>query len=333
MTKPGTVDNDHLVSAVDLLPTLLDLLGLQNPGKMDGKSFVPLLRGEAKPIRDFVIKEYNENSGGSRDPMRAIETKKFLYIFNPWSNGERIMATATTGTPTYRRMAELAKTEVTLEARHKLYQFRVPEELYDIEKDPGCLNNLIHSPAHAAELNQMRATLEQWMIETKDGMLDVFRNREDAAAREAYVAAQEKEAEDRRANERKVRRKAKAKGKEAAKTSPTPDQPKAATKKHQNMISLVLPEAPKAGARVTLKVRHQLPPDLGEQVLTVTLKDGNNGGRIERKAVKARGDGVVEISFNLPAKVPNEKISFAAFVGEDFQTSLQRVQSDNISIR
>ena len=41
--------------------------------------------------------------------------------------------------------------------------------------------------------------LEQWMVETEDGMLPVFRQRDDADAREAYVAAQEKEAEARRA--------------------------------------------------------------------------------------------------------------------------------------
>ncbi len=333
LTKPGTVDNDHLVSAVDLLPTLLDLLGLQNPGRMDGKSFVPLLRGEDKPIREYVIKEYNENAGGSRDPMRALQTKQFLYIFNPWSNGKRIMATATTGTSTYRRMAELARTDFTLEARHKLYQFRVPEELYDIQKDPDCLNNLIDSPAHQGDLRKLRAMLESWMVETRDAMLDVFRKRDDAAAREAYVAAQEKEADERRANERKGGGKAKAKGKEAAKTSPDTEKPKTASKKRQDLISLMLPEAPKAGASVTLKICHQLPPDMGEQVLTVTLKGGNNGGRIDRKTVKARGDGVAEISFNLPATVPDGKISFAAFVGEDFQTSLQHIQSDAIALK
>ena len=68
-------------------------------------------RASRKTDRDMVVKEYNENAGGSRDPMRAIQTKQFLYIFNPWSNGQRIMQTATTGTPTYRRLRELAATD------------------------------------------------------------------------------------------------------------------------------------------------------------------------------------------------------------------------------
>jgi N-sulfoglucosamine sulfohydrolase len=209
VTRPGSVDNDHLISAVDLLPTLLELTGVEPPRRLDGRSFAPLLEGGRQDGRDWVIKEYNENAGGSRDPMRAIQTRKFLSIFNPWSNGQRIMATATSGTPTYRRLAELARSDPALEARHKLYQFRVPEELYDVEQDPDCLNNLIDSPAHREELQGLCQTLEQWMIRTGDPMLDAFRHRDDAAVREAYVVAEEKEAEARRAGGRgKAKKKA-----------------------------------------------------------------------------------------------------------------------------
>jgi N-sulfoglucosamine sulfohydrolase len=207
VTKPGTVDNTHMISAVDILPTLLDLTGLRNPGKMDGRSFAPLLKGGMQDTRDYVVKEYNENAGGSRDPMRAIQTRNRLYIFNPWSNGKRVMATATTGTSTYRRMAELAKTDSKLEARHELFRHRVVEELYDIEKDPDCLNNLLTTPSHEAELNKLRETLDAWMVRTGDGMLSVFRNRHDPAALEAYVNAQQKEADDRKAGGKGKRRK------------------------------------------------------------------------------------------------------------------------------
>ena len=53
-----------------------------------------------------MIKEYNGNAGRSRDPMRAVQTKKFLYLSITWSNGERIFATATNGTVTCKRMIE-----------------------------------------------------------------------------------------------------------------------------------------------------------------------------------------------------------------------------------
>jgi N-sulfoglucosamine sulfohydrolase len=336
VTKPGTVDEVHMVSAVDLLPTLLELTGVEHPGKMDGRSFAPLLTGEQQAGRDFVIKEYNENAGGSRDPMRAIQTKKYLYIFNPWSNGTRIMATATTGTSTYRRMAELAKTEFTLAARHKLYQFRVPEELYDMEQDPDCLTNLIDSPAHQRELDALRMKLEAWMVATRDPMLGVFRDRDNSAAREAYVAAQEAEADSRRAGKEKGKGRAKAKRKaaESAETEKTPAaDAKETPRKRRDLIAFELPETVTPGKPITVRIRHTLPASLGEQVLTVTLKGGPDGKRIDRLTVKATGNGTAEVTFDVPAEVPGRIVSFAAFVGEEFQTSLQHIQSAELPAR
>ena len=90
----GAEDARHMVSAVDFLPTLLDIVGAAHPAGLDGRSFAPLLRGQTQEDREMVVKEYNENAGGSRDPMRAVQTKQFLYIFNPWSNGERVARNA-----------------------------------------------------------------------------------------------------------------------------------------------------------------------------------------------------------------------------------------------
>jgi N-sulfoglucosamine sulfohydrolase len=194
VTKAGAVDNEHLVAGVDLLPTLLEIAGGPPADGLDGRSFTALLRGEKQPGRDSVFKEHNENAGGSRDPMRAVQTRQFLYVFNPWSNGERVMATATNGTPTCRRLKQLARTDAALAARLDLYEHRVVEELYDVEHDPDCLHNLIASSQHAEELARLRTAIAEWMERTDDPLLDVFRQRDDATVREAFVAAQEEEA-------------------------------------------------------------------------------------------------------------------------------------------
>ena len=41
----------------------------------DGRSFAPFLRGETQEGRDSLVAEYNENSGGSRHPLRTILTR------------------------------------------------------------------------------------------------------------------------------------------------------------------------------------------------------------------------------------------------------------------
>ena len=332
VTKPGSVDDKHMISAVDFTPTLLDIFGIDHPNGIDGRSFAALLKGETQAGRDVVFKEYNENAGGSRDPMRAVQTPQFLYLFNPWSNGERVMATATSGTSTYRRMAELAKIDDAIRFRHDLYQHRVLEELFDVKQDPDCLHNLIDSPEHKAVGNELRSRLQAWMVRTKDPILPVFQKRDDAEFREAYILQKEEEAAARRAGQRSKngQNKNKAKGRNApAKQAVLPTQN---TGLNENLISLQAPESAAAGQSLDVIIDHKLTAVHGEQLLHVTLKQGKSQTRLERKIVTISGDGTAKIRFELPATVIDNQISIAAFVGEEFQKNLQHVQSEAIGV-
>ena len=216
VTRDGAVDGKHMISAVDMLPTLLDIVGVKHPARLDGRSFLSLIRGNTQTGRDRIFKEYNENAGASRDPMRAVQNKRYLYIFNPWSNGNRVFATATTGTVTYRRLVALAKQDKRLAKRLDLYKHRVPDELYDVANDPDCLHNLIAEPGHQAALPSLRSELEGWMKRTKDPMLAVFQKRNDVAYREAYVRKEEEEALERRKQRRGKQRSKRAPSKQSA---------------------------------------------------------------------------------------------------------------------
>lgn len=249
VTKPGTVDDKHLVSAVDLTPTLLDVLGVKpaegakNP-TFDGRSFAPLLRGETQDGRDMIVTEYNENAGGFRHPMRAVVTRDFGYIFNPWSSGTRKMATATKGTITYRRMKALAPQNPEIAARLDLFEHRVPEELYQYSVDPDARNNLVQSESHQADYRRLTAALEAWMVRTGDPMLEVFQGRADPNVREAYMVKVEAEA----AAHRSSRTKVSDEGDEAAPAKPKKKQ--ASKKQARRAPPDAVPEtAPKSGAK------------------------------------------------------------------------------------
>ena len=305
VTKAGSVDKEHMISAVDFLPTILDITGTPHPKHLDGRSYLPLLKGGTQEDRDHVIKEYNENAGRSRDPMRGVQTKKYLYLFNPWSNGERVFATATTGTVTYRRMVDLASSSKSLSARLDLYKHRVPEELYDVTKDPDCLVNLINQPKHQAELKELRAKLDAWMVRSKDPMLETFRKRENAGFVEAYVQKLEKESSARRGNK---------------------------PKRKTGLIKWTLPKNITPGQPVKLTLAHKIPKRLKEQLLHVTLKDGS-GKRIERKVLKASGTGEIEVQFDVPKDLQGNKVSFAAFIGAEFSKNLQLLNSKSIDLK
>ena len=305
VTKAGSVDKEHMISAVDFLPTILDITGTPHPKHLDGRSYLPLLKGGTQEDRDHVIKEYNENAGRSRDPMRGVQTKKYLYLFNPWSNGERVFATATTGTVTYRRMVDLASSSKSLSARLDLYKHRVPEELYDVTKDPDCLVNLINQPKHQAELKELRAKLDAWMVRSKDPMLEAFRKRENAGFVEAYVQKLEKESSARRGNK---------------------------PKRKTGLIKWTLPKNITPGQPVKLTLAHKIPKRLKEQLLHVTLKDGS-GKRIERKVLKASGTGEIGVQFDVPKDLAGNQASFAVFIGAEFARNLQHLSSKPISTK
>jgi arylsulfatase A-like enzyme len=46
---------DSLVSLVDVMPTVLDLMGMDTPAGLDGRSLMPVMRGESQVHRDHVM--------------------------------------------------------------------------------------------------------------------------------------------------------------------------------------------------------------------------------------------------------------------------------------
>ena len=82
-----------------------------------------------------------------------------------------------------------------------------------------------------------------------------------------------------------------------------------------------------------VKVRHTLEAGLGEQLVHVTLKAGPEAKRVDRKVVKVSGDGVIEVTFDVPEAVPGNIVHFAAFIGEDDASNKQHLQTAPVPVR
>ena len=76
-SEPGT-RTDHLVSFVDLAPTMLSLAGISIPGHMQGKAF---LGPQTAPPGDYVYL-FRGRMDERYDMMRAVRDKQFKYIRN-----------------------------------------------------------------------------------------------------------------------------------------------------------------------------------------------------------------------------------------------------------
>ena len=203
VTQSGAINNSHMVSAIDLLPTFLDIAEIEEPENLQGRTFLPLIKGDKQNLRNVIFKEYNENAGGFRNPMRGVQTHQYLYLFNPWSNGKRTMATATNGTATWKRMLILAKQNEDIKQRVDVMRFRTTEELYDISEDPDCLHNLAQSKDHQNTIKNLRKTLHEWMKKTNDHALISF-DPNNSEVMEAYVQSKQLESDNRRKKNKKA---------------------------------------------------------------------------------------------------------------------------------
>ncbi|CDO86589.1 sulfatase [Mycobacterium triplex] len=150
---------EELFSGVDLVPTLLELLGVEVPGEVEGVSHAhALLAPEtpADPVREqvYTMKTYHD----SFDPIRAIRTKEYSYIENyvprplldlPWDIEE---------SPSGVAVAPFVKSP------------RPDRELYDLRTDPTETTNLLADgdPGMDAIAADLAVRLSDWRQRTGD---------------------------------------------------------------------------------------------------------------------------------------------------------------------
>jgi arylsulfatase A-like enzyme len=130
--KPGSVNND-IVSCLDFAETFLDLAGLPIPADMQGRSLVPVMRGQTP--KDW--------------------RKSFYYHYYEFPTPHRVR-------PHYGVVTD----------RFKLVHYYKPDvddwELYDREKDPLETKNFANDPAYAETVAQLKAELQRLRVEVKE---------------------------------------------------------------------------------------------------------------------------------------------------------------------
>ena len=133
---------DGSVGHVDLVPTLLDILGEPLPHHLEGRSLVPVLRCEETLDDNDVFIEWNGVSPTLRD--------RFL------------------GSEAINRMLALPYRSVVSD-RWKLNLCAGDQgELFDLRADPYEQTNLFDDPAQRDRVRDMAARIRMWQYETGD---------------------------------------------------------------------------------------------------------------------------------------------------------------------
>jgi arylsulfatase A-like enzyme len=132
VAKPGTTDK-HIVSLLDLAQTFLDLAGQPQPADMQGRSLVPLFKGEAP----------------------ADWRKSFYYHYYEYPVPHRVR-------PHYGVITD----------RYKLIHYYKPDvddwELLDREQDPQETRSFYNEPAYAGTVKELKAELQRLQAEVKE---------------------------------------------------------------------------------------------------------------------------------------------------------------------
>jgi N-acetylglucosamine-6-sulfatase len=127
LVNPGVVI-DEMALNIDLAPTLLDLAGAESKPDMDGRSLIPLLRGQTPQNwrQSFLIEYYSDTvfPGLRNMGYRAVRSSRYKYI-------------------------------------HYVDRAGV-DELYDLKNDPYEMNNVIHLPKHKATSKDLKSKAIDW---------------------------------------------------------------------------------------------------------------------------------------------------------------------------
>lgn len=160
---------------IDYLPTLLDIMGMPHPERLDGRSWLPLIKGEGWEKRDYVVTYLNQLSSGVDYPTRVVQDARYALIFSPWSDGRLKYVSESMWGLTFAAMQDVAKTDAVMAARVEQLLVGTPYAFFDREADPGQRVNLIDRPEHQAKIKQMQEHLLREMERTVDPQLENFR--------------------------------------------------------------------------------------------------------------------------------------------------------------
>lgn len=146
-----------MVSHVDLVPTLLEGLGLDVPEGLHGRSYWSLLRaGGDGPHQRFVFAEKTFHT--AYEPQRAVRTERYKLIAN--------LEVDIMNVP-----GDVLRSPITPQMIDEIVRERPPLELYDVGLDPGERHNRIDDPALAPVAASLRRALLTWMHDTDDPIL------------------------------------------------------------------------------------------------------------------------------------------------------------------
>jgi N-sulfoglucosamine sulfohydrolase len=168
--KPGVVDKNSIVCAIDIMPTVLEALDLPAVKGIEGHSVYDVATGKKeRSDRDYAFTSFDYwDSSEEKDfyPQRSIINKDYCYIWNSYV--QRFSGEKTMPSPWFGVVQSSVNENAQLTEWTERLRKRPVEEFYDLKKDPGCWNNLINDDKYQDQINDFRSHLMMEMQQTND---------------------------------------------------------------------------------------------------------------------------------------------------------------------
>ncbi len=158
--KTHGIISDALISQIDWFPTLCDILQLEPPDYLEGKSFYELLSSPKKTHRKEVFCEQNFHT--SYEPVRSIRTQRYRLIKFLDTNWKKYNLSNCDESDAKSLLIESGWQD------HNKEQM----QLYDLYFDPYEKNNLYGKKRYEKIAKELEQQLHEWQIISKDKMWD-----------------------------------------------------------------------------------------------------------------------------------------------------------------
>ncbi len=183
----GKVES-RLVSSLDILPTILEIVGTKpHQNDLDGRSLMPLFYKESAPWREYLFTEFTLHWPETYYPGRAVRDSRFKLVHNLLPHRENpvydiylVKQMPKTFTP-----EELKDMPEHVREAYKIFRQPPEFELYDLQNDPWEFHNLAKDSRYVEQFIRLKKRLAEWQEETNDPLrhkhiLDKFTTENDA---------------------------------------------------------------------------------------------------------------------------------------------------------
>ena len=168
---PEYKDELHLVSSLDILPTILEATGITKPLRnLEGRSLIPLFKDNNTKWRQYLFTEFTLHWPETYYPGRAVRDERYKLVHNllpdrknPVYDIYLVEQRPETFTP-----EELKDSPEHIRQAYNIFHQPPEYELYDLKNDSWEFNNLAEDPLYSEHLTRLKKQLAKWQKETDD---------------------------------------------------------------------------------------------------------------------------------------------------------------------